>query len=153
MDEYRCQYKENNVIYQLLDKKLLPLAMIIVSSRPSASKSVREDVLSKRIEVLGFTEKEIMKYIDHFPFSSSFSKCINATNSQSVQDSPKEYLHSHPNVMDMCYLPVHSAMICYLYDSESFSQLSIQTSIYKKFTRSQILCHLTLSFPIPLKSG
>ncbi len=139
LDEYRCQDKESNVIYQLLDKKLLPLAMIIVSSRPSASKSVREDVLSKRIEVFGFSENEIMEYIDHFPFSSISSACSNTTSSQSVQDSLKEYLHSHPNVMDMCYLPVHSAMICYLYDSESVSQLSTQTSIYEEFTRSLIL--------------
>ncbi len=142
LDEYRCQDKESNVIYQLLDKKLLHLAMTIVSSRPSASKSVREDVLSKRIEVFGFSENEIMEYIDHFPFSSSCSECSNTTNSQSVKDSLKEYLHSHPNVMDMCYLPVHCAMICYLYDSESVSQLSTQTRIYKEFTRSLILRHL-----------
>ncbi len=147
LDEYRCQDKESNVIYQLLDKKLLPLAMIIVSSRPSASKSVREDVLSKRIEVFGFSENEIMEYIDHFPFSSISSACSNTTSSQSVQDSLKEYLHSHPNVMDMCYLPVHSAMICYLYDSESVSQLSTQTSIYEEFTRSLILRHLRTKYP------
>ncbi len=147
LDEYRCQDKESNVIYQLLDKKLLPLAMIIVSSRPSASKSVREDVLSKRIEVFGFSENEIMEYIDHFPFSSISSDCSNTTSSQSVQDSLKEYLHSHPNVMDMCYLPVHSAMICYLYDSESVSQFSTQTSIYEEFTRSLILRHLRTKHP------
>ncbi len=147
LDEYRCQDKESNVIYRLLDKKLLHLAMTIVSSRPSASKSVREDVLSKRIEVFGFSENEIMEYIDHFPFSSSSSECSNTTNSQSVQDSLKEYLHSHPNVMDMCYLPVHCAMICYLYDSESVSQLSTQTRIYKEFTRSLILRHLRTKHP------
>ena len=50
--------------------------MIIVSSRPSASKSVREDVFSKRMEVVGFSENEIMEYIDHFPSSSSSSKVI-----------------------------------------------------------------------------
>ena len=116
--------------------------MIIVSSRPSASKSVREDVFSKRMEVVGFSENEIMEYNDHFSSSSSSSKCSNTASSQSVQDSLKEYLHSHPNVMDMCYLPVHSAMICYLYDSESVSQLSTQTSIYEEFTRSLILHHL-----------
>ncbi len=147
LDEYRCQDKESNVIYQLLDKKLLPLAMIIVSSRPSASKSVREDVLSKRIEVFGFSENEIMEYIDHFPFSSISSECSNTTSRQSVQDSLKEYLHSHPNMMDMCYLPVHSAMICYLYDSESVSQLSTLTSIYEEFTRSLILRHLRTKHP------
>ncbi len=147
LDEYCCQDKESNVINQLLDKKLLPQAMIIVTSRPSASKSVREDVLSKRIEIFGFSENEIMEYIDHFPFSSISSDCSNTTSSQSVQDSLKEYLHSHPNVMDMCYLPVHSAMICYLYDSESFSQLSTQTSIYKEFTRSLVLRHLRIKSP------
>ncbi len=77
--------------------------MIIVSSRPSASKSVREDIFSKRMEVVGFSENEIMEYNDHFSSSSSSSKCSNTANSQSVQDSLKEYLHSHPNVMDMCY--------------------------------------------------
>ncbi len=142
LDEYYSQDKENDLIFQLLDNKLLPLAMIIVSSRPSASKSVREDVLSRRIEIVGFSENEIMEYIDCFPFSNSSSKCRSTTSSPSAQDSLKDYLHTHPNVMDMCYLPVHSAMICYLYDSESVSQLSTQTSIYEEFTRSLILRHI-----------
>ena len=139
LDEYQPQDKHKSVIYKLLHKTYLPLAMIIVSSRPAATQTLRPEALTLRIEVFGFTKENIVEYVDKFPFNTGSSES-NAT----VIDPArlKEYLHSHPNVFDMCYLPVHAAMICFLYKHEKGYIPCTQTKIYEEFTRSMILRHL-----------
>ena len=49
LDEYQPQNKKKSVIYKLLDKTSLPRAMIIVSSRPSVTPTLKKDVITKRI--------------------------------------------------------------------------------------------------------
>ena len=139
LDEYKPRDKHKSVIYKLLDKTYLPQAMIIVSSRPAATQTLRPEALTLRIEVFGFTKENILEYVDKFPFNTGSSES-NAT----VIDPTrlKEYLHSHPNVFDMCYLPVHAAMICFLYKHEKGNIPCTQTKIYEEFTRSMILRHL-----------
>ena len=71
LDEYPPQNKRKSVFYALLDKRYLPQAMVIVSSRPAAATAfLREKVIEKRIEVFGFTKEQILEYIDSYPFSS-----------------------------------------------------------------------------------
>ena len=131
LDEYQPQNKKKSVIYKLLDKTSLPRAMIIVSSRPSATPTLKKDVITKRIEVFGFSEKQIFEYIDNFQFGSSPARKL------------KEYLTSNPNILDMCYLPVHAAMICFLFRYDQGCTSCTQTKIYEQFTQLIIHRHLT----------
>ena len=131
LDEYQPQNKKKSVIYKLLDKTSLPRAMIIVSSRPSATPTLKKDVVTKRIEVFGFSEQQIFEYIDNFPFGSSPACKL------------KEYLVSNPNILNMCYLPVHAAMICFLFRYDQGCTSCTQTTMYEQFTRLIIHRHLT----------
>ena len=143
LDEYQPQNKRKSVFYALLEKRYLPQAMVIVSSRPAAATaSLREKVVAKQIEVFGFTKKQIFDYIDSFPFSSSSGI---GTNRGADPTNLKKYLSSHRNVFDMCYLPVHSAMICFLYQCEQGNLPHTQTKIYEQFTRMVVLRHLLRS--------
>ena len=131
LDEYQPQNKKKSVIYKLLDKTSLPRAMIIVSSRPSATPTLKKDVVTKRIEVFGFSKLQIFEYINNFQFGSSPAcKLI-------------EYLLSNPNILDMCYLPVHAAMICFLFRYVQGCTSCTQTKIYEQFTRLIVHRHLT----------
>ena len=131
LDEYQPQNKKKSAIYKLLDKTSLPRAMIIVSSRPSATPTLKKDVITKRIEVFGFNKQQIFEYIDNFQFGSSPACKL------------KEYLLSNPNILDMCYLPVHAAMICFLFRYDQGCTSCTQTKIYEQFTRLIIHRHLT----------
>ena len=131
LDEYQPQNKKKSVIYKLLDKTSLPRAMIIVSSRPSATPTLKKYVITKRIEVFGFSEQQIFEYINNFEFGSSPACKL------------KEYLLSNPNILDMCYLPVHAAMICFLFRYDQGCTSCTQTKIYEQFTRLIIHRHLT----------
>ncbi len=135
LDEYHPQVKDKTVVFRLLHKSYLPLAMVIVSSRPGALARLRQEVVTQHIEVFGFTKEQIYEYIDKFPFGTR-------SDSSFGPAKLKEYLKSHPNVLDMCYLPIHAAIICFVYQTKRGHLPHTQTQIYTEFARSMILRHL-----------
>ena len=130
LDEYQPRNESKSVIYCLLRKQCLHMAMVIVASRPVATATLR-GLATRRIEVLGFTQQQIFEYIDKFPFSSDIS--------DTFRSQLRKYLHSHLNILHMCYLPVHSAMICFLYQEKEGDIPPTQTKIYEEFTKCIVL--------------
>ena len=125
LDEYSPNSGDNFIV-SLIKRQILPNALVIVASRPAAAAKFRS-IANIQVEVLGFLKEQIRDYIENYIFSAR-SKCANL----------HKYLHQHPNVHHMCYLPIHVAMVCFLFDIEA--QLpSTETDIYKDFTRSSIL--------------
>ena len=102
--------------------------MVIVSSRPATVKDIRINTVARKVEVEGFKDEQISRYIDSF-FSTDSARL-------------KEYLQLHPNVHNMCNLPLLIAMICFLYKMGKGSIPCTQTKIYEEFTRYIILRHL-----------
>ena len=138
LDEYQPQNREKSVILKLLDRKCLPKSMIIVFTRPSATEQLSKDLVTKTIEVFGFKKDQISEYIDNFP---SYEEGYTSDSSITRANQLKDYLLSHPNIHDMCYLPIHAAMICFLFQFvENVS--ATQTEVYKDFTVSIIHRHL-----------
>ena len=138
LDEYQPQNREKSVILKLIYRKYLPKSMIIVFTRPSATEQLSKYLITKTIEVFGFSKEQISEYIDNFPFDEEggTSDCSITRASQL-----KDYLLSHPNIHDMCYLPIHAAMICFLFRfAENVS--ATQTKVYEEFTRLIIHRHL-----------
>ena len=126
LDEYQPQNERTSVICGIIQKTYLPNAMVIVASRPVGTAKLRDEApVTKQIEVLGFTQQQVFEYIDKFPFSTDVSNL-------------KAYLDSHRNILHMCYLPVHAAMICYLYQEKGHIPLT-ETKIYEHFTRNIVL--------------
>ena len=102
LDEYMPQRK-NTYIYELIRKNVLSKSVVIVASRPAAAADFRIGA-TRQIEVLGFLRDQIYDYIEKYPFSKLHAGLI-------------KYLDEHPNVLHMCYLPIHTCMVCFLYDN------------------------------------
>ena len=130
LDEYQHKSKKKSVIYQLIDKKCLPFSMVIVASRPVATSELKND-LSKRLEVIGFNKSQIYDYFETYPFVKS--------DTPDAGSKLKDFLRVHPNVLHMCYLPVHAAMICFLFVQLEGKIPSTETQIYEQFTISTLL--------------
>ena len=133
LDEYSGNKRHcSNVIIKLIYKKILPLAMVIVASRPVGTAVHRDKTpVTKRIEVLGFTSENIWRYIEKYPF-----ECDDTASKLTA------YLNLHINVLHMCYLPVHAAMVCYLYAQMGDNIPQTETEMYKCFTVLTIVCKL-----------
>ena len=139
LDEYKQRNSESSVVHALLYKQFIPDAMVIIASRPVATAGLRRDcVITKHIEVIGFSKNQIYEYIERFPFVHS------AKSEMSAKDKLKTYLKVHQNIQHMCYLPVHAAMVCFLHQySECVPHT--ETKIYEEFTRLILLRCLSCS--------
>ena len=126
LDEYEHVKDGSTIILKLITKRVWPLAMIIVASRPIGTASLRNKgpEKTKRIEVLGFKTDQISEYVFSY-FKRDHGKA----------EKLMSYLKSHVNVYRMCYLPVHAAMICFLYEIEGDSIPQTETKIYESFTK------------------
>ena len=125
LDEYR--HADCSIVQELLEKKYLHSSMIIVTSRPVATSEIKK-CASKRIEVLGFTKQQIYDYISKYSFEED-----------SMASRLESYLKVHANILHMCYLPVHAAMICFLFSQLEGNIPHTETKIYKQFTITTLL--------------
>ena len=128
LDEYTPHGQtDKSAIFHLIDKVICPEAIIIVASRPSQASRVKQYV-TKQVETLGFLKNEIKNYITKYKFSSP-----------EKSEGLLSYLSDHPNVMHMCYLPIHTAMVCFLYDKMGSNLPKTETGMYNKFTNLTFL--------------
>ena len=140
LDEYKQRDSKSSVVHALLYKRFIPDAMVIVASRPVATAGLRRDcVITKHIEVIGFSKDQIYEYIEIFPFVHS------AKSEMSAKDELKTYLEEHQNIQHMCYLPVHAAMVCFLHQNSECVP-DTETKIYEEFTRLILLRCLSRSY-------
>ena len=113
-------------VFQIVYGKSFTKALVIVTSRPSACTPFRE-YAKKRIEVLGFLKAQITEYLLHY-FDKDEYKA-----KQLVL-----HLEQHPNLMNMAYLPLHCAMLAFLYEEVTLLP-ETETEFYKFFTISTLL--------------
>ena len=130
LDEFSPKDGENSIIFKIINKEYFSQSTVIVSSRPAAIAKLRSSA-NKSIEVLGFERDQIYDYFDHYPFSDS-----------SMSAELKSYLSSHPNVLHMCYLPIHAAMVGFLF-KVTRSVPQTETEMYKHFTLLTLKRHFT----------
>ena len=135
LDEYSPRSIDNTFIFQLIKGELLPKAVVIVASRPAATAKLRR-VATKRVEVLGFLKEQIYWYVENYKFSEV---------ENSKRKDLQEYLAEHLNVHHMCYLPIHCAMVCFLFDIMGSCLPQTETEMYTEFTKHTLLRTLTRS--------
>ena len=117
----------NTFIFELIKKLTLPKAIVITASRPAASARFR-NTADMKIEVIGFLKEQIHEYIEKYPFT--------------VPGKGME-LHKHleqrPNIHHMCYLPIHAAMVCYLFNIMGGTLPRTETAMYTEFTKGYVI--------------
>ena len=131
LDEYcpEKKYKKTTFIHKLIKGEVLPKSIVIVASRPAASQKYRRNA-TKCIEVLGFLKEQIFEYVDSY---------FDGNKDKHSLLGLRTYLEHHPNIMHMCYLPLHMAMVTYLYEIEGASLPQTETEIYHHFTLLTLL--------------
>ena len=102
-DEYPERLRKDSLIADILNREVLPHCGLIISSRPHASVSLR-DQATVRADILGFTEAEREHYI-----------------TQSMKGQPQKvdeltrYLQGHSTISSLCFIPFNLVVLVYLY--------------------------------------
>ena len=127
LDEYQPKAIKNTFIFKLIKRLRLPSAVVIIASRPAASVQFRS-IADKKIEVIGFLKAQVYEYVEKYPFTATRQK-----------KNLHRYLEQHPNVHHMCYLPIHAAMVCYLFNVMGGTLPQTKTKMYTDFTTLTLL--------------
>ena len=139
-DEVSHSFHEDSVIKSILCKQLLPECTIILTTRPSAKatlESVCQPQVDKHVEIIGFTERERVRYI-----TEVFSK------EPELQANFLKYMFLVPHIKSMMYIPLNCAIIAQVYsESQSSHHLAIprtRTQLYKALAHSLLVRHLKM---------
>ena len=139
-DEVSHSFHEDSVINSILCKQLLPECTIILTTRPSAKatlESVCQPQVDKHVEIIGFTEKERVRYI-----TEVFSK------QPELQANFLKYMFLVPHIKSMMYIPLNCAIIAQVYsESQSSRHLAIprtRTQLYKALAHSLLVRHMKM---------
>ena len=113
-----------SIFNQLISGELLPLATVLVTSRPWATKDIRkyhEHRIYQHIEVLGFTKRQIAKYIKK------------TVPKYQVKDL-NSYLERHPQIKSGMYIPLNSAIVVAVYIASKADQQPMPNTITELYT-------------------
>ena len=125
-DEYPPGAYNDNYISKLVSKTIFPQSIVVLSSRPAATQCFREDA-TKWVEVVGFMKNQVVQYVNSY-----FEK--NKEKSKTVI----KHLEEHQNVMNICYLPLHCAMLIHIYKVDG-TLPKTESEFYRDFTLSHII--------------
>ena len=102
-DEYPSSLQRSSLIVDIIRGDILHKAIVVVTSRPTATVSLHDHV-DRRIDILGFAKEEREQYI-----MQSLSDC------PEKKDELFKYLKRQPTINGFCYVPLHLAVLLYLF--------------------------------------
>ena len=136
-DELSNELRSDSFFRELIEKRSLPKAKIVVTSRPSASACLH-DVVDKRIEILGFEQSSKNQYV-----------------TEALQDSPSKleklqrHFQQYPNIDAICYIPLIMSIIVFLCMCQPDELPPTATKMYASFILHTICHYLKRAGKIP----
>ena len=107
----KCLKKRNNsLVAKIISRTMLPECDLVITSRLSASLSLRE-VVDCRVEVLGFTEEDWLDYIQY-----------TLGRSEDKIKALQHYLISNHTINALCYVPLNMTILLCLFEEYNLSQ-------------------------------
>ena len=123
---------EQSIFIDLISGKLLPVATVLVTSRPWATKVIHqkyENRVSQHIEILGFTSDQITRY-------------IKSTLPLDEVSDLNVYLERHPQIRSGMYIPLNSAIVVTVYQESQTTECALPTTLTELYTAlTQVLLH------------
>ena len=109
-DEYPTSLQKSSFIVNIINGVVLPEAIVVITSRPTATVSLHDQV-DRRIDILGLPKEERDKYIAE-KFKSSPEK----------KEELNKYLKRKPVINGLCFVPLHLAVLLYLFQQGSLPE-------------------------------
>ena len=137
-DEYPVALQKKSFITDFIkgtitNKKIFLKSLIVLTSRPTATLFLHDRV-DRRIEILGFPKEERDDYI-----------LMSLKNSHAKKHKLDKYLKQHPIINSLCYIPLHLAILVYLFQQNSLpetltemNEFFIINTIYRNLERHKI---------------
>ena len=136
-DELSAELRHESFFRELIEKRCLPKARIVVTSRPSASACLHH-VVEKRIEILGFEQSSKIQYVTEA-----------LQNYPSKLEKLQRHFQQYPNIDAICYIPLIMSIIVFLCMCQPDELPSTATKMYASFILHTICHYLKRAGKIP----
>ena len=127
-DEYPSSLQKSSFIVNIIKGVVLPEAIVVITSRPTATVSLQDQV-DRRIDILGLPKEERDKYI-----------ALTFRNSPKKQVELDKYLKQQPVIDGLCFVPLHLAILLYLFQQGNLPETL--TEMNESFILHTIYRHL-----------
>ena len=124
---------------KLLLEKLLRGATILTTCNTSATQTVEWLCFDKTVEIMGFSNEQVLKYVDNY--------CKHEEDS-TVAQRIKEHINTNLHLLQVCYIPVICHIVCRLLrdaisagNSESVDLGTRMTEVYQDVIRTFMFKH------------
>lgn len=115
---------------KLIQGKFLPQSSVLITSRPGTIAYEIRCHANRLIEILGFTEDQVMQYIQSY-----FKEY------EGVAQKLTEDLQAYPNIASTCYVAINLTILCYVYLASGFQLPLTLTEVYEQFVIHAIKRH------------
>ena len=102
-DELSEEMRKKSLVHDIITGHLAPQSSFMVTTRPISAESLYHTV-DRRVEISGFGDEEVEKFITEY-FASS---------NPSAGEKLLSTLSLHPHIKNLCYTPLLLLMICYV---------------------------------------
>ena len=158
-DELSEQLRQSSLAASIICKEKLDQCSVIVTSRSYASSSLlKMDTLSRHVQVIGFSEKEIStviiqtlqkdtKLAQELIHENRYNFYKHFTTTQSSKDSQLAVklindLEVRNDVQSLCYVPLVCSMVILVYCKEGGHLPTTLTQLYENFILQTIRRHV-----------
>ena len=100
-DEFPSRVYQSSFVAGLISGEVLPNALLLITSRPSASLFLHNQV-NRVFDIVGFAKEEKEQYI------------ADSLRDATKQNELHQYLKQYPVINAYCYVPLHLAMVIFL---------------------------------------
>ena len=150
-DELDNKLIQNSSFDNLLHGKMLPQAHIVISTRPSATRTLKKFNFMHKFKLIGFIQKQIKEYVS----------CYFADHPQA--EKFMDHLNTTPGLVDLARVPLYLATIARLFKEDkqlpgkltdiysSFLTICLQHHKEKNHGDSQPITNLNDDLPIEMR--
>ena len=129
---------EESIFLDILCRRKLPKATVLITCRPSATKflhSIFKANIDQHIEILGFTTADVQSYVK------------SVIKDQQLHTEFTQYLKCYPHIRGLMYVPLNAVIVTEIYKttkldkSQEFVPTTL-TELYTSLTRGMLLRYL-----------
>lgn len=128
-DELSPNVPGYKVVLSLLEGAMLHECSVIITSRPTSSANLH-NVITSRVEILGFTKEELKQY---------FRSCL---ESDKLAETLLQIIQQNPAVLGCCYLPLNASILVHLFKCADHLLPTTQYEIFSLLVCNCIYRHL-----------
>ena len=108
-DELDTGFMDNSVLKGLLSGSILPQATVVITTRPSAMRTLRRFNFTHKFKLIGFLPEQVTKYVNRYCTTQS---------DETVAETFKDNLKRVPGLVVLAEVPLYLAILVKLFKAE-----------------------------------